>query len=179
MTGKSVVSSCKSSAYICWGSYLDTDLNPFSAATMDLTPALGVCTSFSKTVGESDVYLFAGITGDFAPNHINEQFMRSTQYGRRIAHGALLVGYMSTTSTMVNALMTERMPDIFPVSLGYDRIRFLKPIYIGDTVTVQYKVESVDADKNRTLAKVEAVNERGEVVAVATHLMTWLPRHSA
>jgi 3-hydroxybutyryl-CoA dehydratase len=145
---------------------------------MDLTPALGAFTLFSKTVSESDVYLFAGITGDFAPNHVNEQFMRDTQYGRRIAHGALLVGYMSTTSTKVNALMAERVSDIFPVSLGYDRVRFLKPVFIGDTITVSYLVESIDAAKNRSLAKVEVSNDRGEVVAAATHLMKWLPRHS-
>jgi 3-hydroxybutyryl-CoA dehydratase len=145
---------------------------------MDLTPALGAFTSFSKTVSESDVYLFAGITGDFAPNHVNEQFMRGTQYGRRIAHGALLVGYMSTTSTMVNALMAERVPDIFPVSLGYDRVRFLKPVFIGDTITVSYLVESIDAAKSRSLAKVEVKNDRGEIVAAATHLMKWLPRQN-
>ena len=145
---------------------------------MDLTPALGAFTSFSKTVSESDVYLFAGITGDFAPNHVNEQFMRGTQYGRRIAHGALLVGYMSTTSTMVNALMGERVPDIFPVSLGYDRVRFLKPVFIGDTITVSYLVESIDAAKSRSLAKVEVKNDRGEIVAAATHLMKWLPRQN-
>lgn len=145
---------------------------------MDLAPVLGQLTSFSKTVSESDVYLFAGITGDFAPNHVDEQFMRGTQYGKRIAHGALLVGYMSTTSTMVNALMAERMPDIFPVSLGYDRVRFLKPVFIGDTITVRYLVESIDASKNRTLANVEVSNDRGEVVAAATHLMKWLPRQS-
>jgi 3-hydroxybutyryl-CoA dehydratase len=145
---------------------------------MDLTPALGAFTSFSKTVSESDVYLFAGITGDFAPNHVNEQFMRGTQYGRRIAHGALLVGYMSTTSTMVNALMAERVPDIFPVSLGYDRVRFLKPVFIGDTITVSYLVESIDAAKSRSLAKVEVRNDRGEIVAAATHLMKWLPRQN-
>ena len=146
---------------------------------MDLTPALGATTSFSKTVGESDVYLFAGITGDLAPNHVDEQFMRQTQYGRRIAHGALMVGYMSTASSMVNALMAERVPTIFPVSLGYDKVRFLKPVFIGDTITVRYVVESIDAPKNRTLAKVEVSNERGEVVAAATHLMTWLPRQPA
>ena len=146
---------------------------------MDLTTALGASTSFSKTVSESDVYLFAGITGDFAPNHVNEQFMQSTQYGRRIAHGALLVGYMSTTSTMVSHLMAKRVPDIFPVSLGYDRVRFLKPVFIGDTITVRYQVESIDAAKNRTLAKVEVSNDKGEIVAAATHLMTWLPRQSS
>ena len=143
---------------------------------MDLNPALGASTSFSKTVSESDVYLFAGITGDFAPNHVDEQFMRKTPYGRRIAHGALLVGYMSTASTMVNSLMAERVPSIFPVSLGYDRVRFLKPVVLGDTITVRYTVDSIDAAKNRTLAKVEVTNEKGELVAVAIHLMTWLPR---
>ena len=143
---------------------------------MDLNPALGASTSFSKTVSESDVYLFAGITGDFAPNHVDEQFMRKTPYGRRIAHGALLVGYMSTASTMVNTLMAERVPSIFPVSLGYDRVRFLKPVFLGDTITVRYTVDSIDAAKNRTLAKVEVTNEKGELVAAATHLMTWLPR---
>ena len=145
---------------------------------MDLKPALGARTSFSKTVSESDVYLFAGITGDLAPNHVDEQFMRKTPYGRRIAHGALLVGYMSTASTMVNNLMADRMPSIFPVSLGYDRVRFLKPVFLGDTITVRYTVDSIDAAKNRTLAKVEVTNEKGELVAVATHLMTWLP-HAA
>ena len=143
---------------------------------MDLKPALGTSASFSKTVSESDVYLFAGITGDFAPNHVDEQFMRKTPYGRRIAHGALLVGYMSTASTMVNNLMAERVPSIFPVSLGYDRVRFLKPVFLGDTITVRYTVDSIDAAKNRTLAKVEVTNEKGELVAAATHLMTWLPR---
>lgn len=146
------------------------------SSPMDLTPALGMSTSFRKTVGESDVYMFAGITGDLAPNHVDEQFMRGTQYGRRIAHGALMVGYMSTTSTMVNDLMAKRMPEIFPVSLGYDKVRFLKPVFIGDTITVRYEVESIDAAKNRTMAKVEVSNEDGDVVAAAVHLMTWLPR---
>ena len=143
---------------------------------MDLRPALGASASFSKTVGESDVYLFAGITGDLAPNHVNEQFMRGTQYGRRIAHGALLLGYMSTTSTMINLIMAERTPTIFPVSLGYDRVRFLKPVYIGDTITVRYHVDSIDEAKNRTLATVEVTNDTGDIVAAAVHLMTWLPR---
>src|SRR5207247_8617258 len=54
-----------------------------------------------KTVGETDIYLFAGITGDFARNHVDEEFMRRTRYGGRIAHGALLVGYMSRASTEI------------------------------------------------------------------------------
>jgi acyl dehydratase len=143
---------------------------------MDLSATLGLATTFSKTVGESDVYLFAGITGDLAPNHVDEKFMRSTQYGRRIAHGALLVGYMSTASTMVNALMAERMPQIFPVSLGYDRVRFLKPVFLGDTITVRYKVDGFDDAKQRTTATIEVTNDADEIVAAAIHLMKWLPR---
>ena len=72
--------------------------------------------TFSKTVGETDVYLFAGITGDFSVNHVNEQYMARTKYGHRIAHGALIVGYMSTCSTM----MIERCKSI---SLGERRFR--------------------------------------------------------
>ena len=143
---------------------------------MNLSPALGQSVSFSKTVSESDVYLFAGITGDFAPNHVDEQFMKGTPYGRRIAHGALLVGYMSRSSTMLSDRMAAIDPTIFPVSLGYDRVRFLKPVFIGDTINVCYTVESTDAVKNRSLAKVEVTTERGELAAVASHIMAWLER---
>ena len=54
---------------------------------------IGDTVAFSKTVGESDVYLFAGVTGDLSQNHVDDQFMKRSIYGRRIAHGALLVGF--------------------------------------------------------------------------------------
>ncbi len=134
--------------------------------------------SFSKTVSESDVYLFAGITGDLSPNHVDEVFMRGTQYGRRIAHGALIIGYMSRASTMI----AERAPadgPLFPVSLGYDRIRLLAPVFIGDTITVAYDVAGYDNDKQRSIGKVTVTNERAETVAVAEHIMKWLPKAGA
>ncbi len=62
---------------------------------------VGRSVSCSKTVGESDVYLFAGITGDLSPNHVDEAYMAKSPYGHRIAHGALLVGYMSRASTLI------------------------------------------------------------------------------
>ena len=68
----------------------------------DYHVAVGETVSFSKTVGETDVYMFAGITGDFSGNHVNEEYMKQSRYGKRIAHGALMVGYMSTTSTMIS-----------------------------------------------------------------------------
>ena len=131
---------------------------------------------FRKTVSESDVYLFAGITGDFAPNHIDEEYMKASPFGRRIAHGALLVGFMSTTSTMmIDSCVRKGIPET-PVSLGYDRIRFLNPVYIGDTITVTYTVTAVDADQKRTRADIVVTNQAGETVAVAEHILKWVSR---
>ena len=102
---------------------------------------VGDTTSFSKTVGEYDVYAFAGISGDFAPNHVNRAYMEKSSYGRLIAHGALLVGYMSTCSTQM-AMASRTDTSVTGVSLGYDRMRFLAPVFFGDTITVSYTVAS-------------------------------------
>jgi len=137
---------------------------------------IGDQVQFAKTVSESDVYLFAGVTGDFSGNHVNEEFMRSSVYGRRIAHGALLVGFMSTTSTMMIERSLRRGIDSTPVSLGYDRVRFLKPVFLGDTITVRYEIREIDAHSRRTRAVVEIHNQHGEIVAVAEHLLKWVKR---
>lgn len=131
--------------------------------------------TFAKTVGETDVVLFAGITGDFSDTHVNEQYMREkSSLGGRIAHGALMVGYMSTVSTLSIAHIIHRDGlDDFPVSAGYDKVRFLKPVRLGDTVTVSYEVAAVDRGRGRSVAKVEAKNQRGELVAVSEHIMRW------
>jgi acyl dehydratase len=130
--------------------------------------------TFAKTVGESDVYGFAGITGDFAPNHVNEQYMAGSRFGRRIAHGALLIGYMSTCSTMMVEQHGGWAGEETAVSLGYDRIRFLKPVFIGDTVTLTYTIAETDAAKRQAVADIEAVNQHGERVAVARHVIRWV-----
>lgn len=137
--------------------------------------SLGEQVQFSKTVSESDVYLFAGVTGDFSVNHVNEKHMKGTIYGARIAHGALLIGFMSTTSTMMIERSVARGSDETAVSLGYDRIRFLKPVYFGDTVTVTYTVEKIDTTSRRSWSKVEISNQRDELVAVGQHLLKWTP----
>jgi 3-hydroxybutyryl-CoA dehydratase len=132
---------------------------------------IGDVYTFLKTVCESDVYLFAGITGDLSPNHVNEQEMSKTRYGGRIAYGALLAGYMSACSTMATA--GARSADETPVSLGYDRIRFLRAVRLGDTITVTYRVSGVDAARRRTTGAVEIVNQHDALVAVATHMLKW------
>jgi 3-hydroxybutyryl-CoA dehydratase len=130
---------------------------------------VGASVTFSKTVSESDIYLFAGITGDLSPNHVNAEYMKATRYGRIIAHGVLLMGYMSNCSTRI--IEQVKRP---AVSLGYDRVRFLKPVFVGDTVTVVYEVTEQDAENERTLAQVTATNQHGEVVAVAMHILKYL-----
>ena len=119
----------------------------------DFYVKVGSKTTFSKTISESDVYLFAGITGDFSPNHINRQYMERSSYGRLMAHGALLVGFMSTVSTM--AIAETREADEIPVSVGYDRIRFLLPVFLGDTVTVTYKIIEIEHSRKRSYADIE------------------------
>ena len=134
----------------------------------------GDSVSFAKTVGETDIYLFAGITGDFSVNHVNEQYMAGSKYRHRIAHGALLVGYMSTCSTMMIDKCAGTAGDETPVSLGYDRVRFLGPVFIGDTVSLTYTIVDVDPVKRQSRADISVVNQKADLVAVATHVIRWV-----
>jgi acyl dehydratase len=128
--------------------------------------AIGLRTQFTKTVSESDVYLYAGITGDLDPNHVDEEFARKTSLGHRVAHGTLILGYTSAASTRILQDFNRPM-----VSVGYDRVRFLKPVYFGDTITVDYEITGIERERERILAKIEVKNQKGELVAVATHIM--------
>jgi 3-hydroxybutyryl-CoA dehydratase len=136
-----------------------------SGKTIDDIP-VGLRTTFTKTVSESDVYLFAGITGDLDPNHVDEEYCRKTSLGHRVAHGALIVGYTSGASTRILQDFERPM-----VSVGYDRIRFLKPVYFGDTITIEYEISSIERERERTIATIEVKNQRDELVMVATHIM--------
>lgn len=149
--------------------------SPRSAGLEEFHVAVGEQVSFSKTVGEVDIYLFAGITGDFSGNHIDEEYMRRSAYRGRIAHGALMVGFMSTCSTMMIDRCVRKGIDETPVSLGYDHVRFLKPVYIGDTVSVVYTITSIDPERRRSRAAIEIKNQRKELVAVAEHILKWVP----
>ncbi|MEO6270882.1 MAG: MaoC family dehydratase [Lautropia sp.] len=127
---------------------------------------IGACATFTKTVSESDVYLYAGITGDFSPNHIDEQYMSEGRYGHRIAHGTLLVGFMSAASARLYLGRT--------VSLGYDRVRFPSPVFFGDTITTEYRVSKIDEVKRRVHADVTCSNQRGETVAAAINIRAFV-----
>ena len=131
--------------------------------------------TISKTVSESDIYGFAGITGDFSPNHVNDQYMKASSYGQRIAHGALMVGYMSTTSTMMIAKTLRPDREETPVSAGYDRIRFTGAVYINDTITVTYRIASIELDRRRSRSEITVINQSGDTIAVGEHILQWVP----
>lgn len=135
---------------------------------------LGESCEFSKTIAESDLMLFAGLTGDFDPIHVDEQYARSTRFGRRIAHGALVLGLLSTTASMMSRRSVARGATAVPVSLGYDKVRFLRPVFIGDTLTARYTIEALDPAAGRSRSRVEVFNQAGEACLVGTHVMKWV-----
>ncbi|HKV44080.1 MAG TPA: MaoC/PaaZ C-terminal domain-containing protein [bacterium] len=135
---------------------------------------IGIAVEITRTVAESDVYLFAGITGDDGRNHTDEEYMRTTRYGARLVQGAYLVGLMSAAS--VRWVETLDLPG---ASYGYDRIRFTHPVFLGDTIRVRYEVAAVDEERALVRSQATCTNQRGEVVAVGVHLLKLFPEDRA
>lgn len=123
---------------------------------------------YTKTVSEADVYLFAGVSGDFNPVHVNAQYAAAQQIGERVAHGVLLMGLMSAAATLWAAKEGLEI-----LSYGYDRVRFITPVRFGDTVTVAYAHDHADPGGRKMFSRIDAHNQRGEIVGAATHIL-WL-----
>ena len=126
---------------------------------MDLY-AVGDHGEVAKTVSEYDVYGFAGIVGDFYGVHLNEEFAKTTRFGKRIAQGALSVGFLST----VMGQMAARVPNPGAVSYRYD-ITFRAPVYIGDTLTARLDLIEKDDERNTCIFKAGVTNHEGTVIA--------------
>jgi len=135
-----------------------TSPEPHLAAALAAIP-LGHTERFSKTVSEADVYAFAGITGDFYPIHVDEEFAKRTRFGERIAHGALLVGFIST----VMGKMTARIPPPGGVSYQYD-MKFVGPVRFGDTVTTELTLAETRPDRRELVFRARSTNQGGETV---------------
>jgi 3-hydroxybutyryl-CoA dehydratase len=131
---------------------------------------LGETVQFEKTVTEADVYMFAGVTGDFAPVHVNEEYMKRTRFEGRIAHGVLILGLASTASSQFAA-----RANIPGVSAGYDRVRFLGPVRFGDTIRIDYTLRRKDAERARLYCEVKGINQRNESVLSAEHVIKVIP----
>jgi acyl dehydratase len=136
---------------------------------------VGDSAQFATTITESDIAMFCAVSGDFDPIHVDDEHARKTIFGRRVAHGILSMALLSTVSAMISRRAIERGSRGVSVSMGYDRIRFLKPVFVGDTLTARYTIASLDAAQRRSVSNVEVSNQRGELVVVGQHLMKWLP----
>ena len=117
---------------------------------------IGDHASVTKTVSETDVYLFAGITGDLNPAHTNEVAASKTMFKTRIAHGMLGAGFIS-------AVLGMYLPGPGTIYMGQE-LKFTKPVHIGDTVTATATVEEIILEKNRVVLDTTVVNQDGEVV---------------
>jgi acyl dehydratase len=115
-----------------------------------------------RTIGEGDVMQFAGLTGDCSELHTNEEYARTTRFGRRIAHGALVFGLSVGLTTRTNVL------DGTLVAFSrVDNLRFTKPVFLGDTIHVIKRViEAVPKTDETGLVAFDTrvFNQRGEVV---------------
>jgi acyl dehydratase len=117
---------------------------------------IGDTASFSKTIAETDVYLFAGIIGDLNPLHINEEYAKQTRFGRRVAHGAL-------TSSLISTVLGTMLPGLGTVLLEV-RQRFRRPVYIGDTITATAEAIEKHEDRNIVVFKCTWSNQDGVIV---------------
>jgi acyl dehydratase len=141
----------------------------------DFFVAVGETAEFTKTLTEADLVQFAALSGDYDPIHVDEAHARTTRFGRRIAHGILSMALLSTVSAIISRRARNRGSRDTSVSLGYDRIRFLAPVFVGDTLTARYTILELDAASRRSRSKVEVVKNGGELAVVGEHIMKWLP----
>jgi len=124
-------------------------------------------TTYGRTITETDFVVHAGHTGDFFPHHMDAEFMKTQPFGQRIAHGTMVFSIgVGLTASVIN-------PVAF--SYGYDRLRFVRPVFIGDTIRTRTTIISKEDDPKRaTLGRVfernEVINQNDEVVLVADHI---------
>ena len=124
-------------------------------------------TTMGRTITETDFVVHAGHTGDFFPHHMDAEFMKASEFGQRIAHGTMVFSIgVGLTASVVN-------PVAF--SYGYDRLRFVRPVFIGDTIRTRTTIAAKEDDPKRAghgrvVERVEVINQRDEVVLAADHI---------
>jgi acyl dehydratase len=123
--------------------------------------------TLGRTITETDIVLHAGQTGDFYPHHMDSEWCKTQEFRQRVAHGTLIFS--------VAVGMTAGAVNPVAFSYGYDRLRFIKPVFIGDTistrVTIAEKREHKRPDHGIVVERLEVLNQRGETVLVCDHLL--------
>ena len=125
---------------------------------------IGDFEEFSKTVSESDIYLFAGVSGDMNPAHIDEQYAAKTFFKGRIAHGILVGSFISTVIGM-------KIPGPGTIYLEQN-YKFLAPVRIGDTITARVEIIEIKIEKNKVTLKTQCFNQNGVMVIDGTALVS-------
>src|SRR5882757_545302 len=120
-----------------------------------------------RTITETDIVLHAGQTGDFFPHHMDAEWCKTQPFGKRIAHGTLIFSIaIGLTAELVNEMS---------MTYGYDRLRFTKPVFIGDTIVVNVTIKERRDHKKEGLGLVtelvEAFNQHGELVMICEHIL--------
>jgi len=118
---------------------------------------VGDAAESTKTISESDVYLFAGITGDLNPVHVDAEFAKRTPFGARVAHGPL-------TFALCAGLLGTELPGLGTVAVS-NHVDYQRPVYIGDTIRVRVEVGELDRERNRATMVVTWTNQHGDQVA--------------
>lgn len=117
---------------------------------------VGDAAAFSKTITEADIVLFAGISGDTYPLHLDAEYAERSRFGRRIAHGLLSASLLSTANAALLGL---------PGGIYVEQsIHFRKPVFIGDTLTARAEVVEVVVDRRRLRARTVVTNQHGDTV---------------
>lgn len=117
---------------------------------------VGQSAEFTKTLSESDVYLFAGITGAQNPMQVNDIYARNTRYKERIVHGML-------SSSLISTVIGTQLPGNGTIYVE-QTVEFKAPVYFGDTVTAKVEVSDIYLEKNRVKLRTYCINQNDEVV---------------
>ena len=117
---------------------------------------VGDATTFSKTITEADILLFAAVSGDNYPLHVDAEYAKTTRFGQRAAHGMLTASLVST----VVGLMLQKPGGIYVEQ----SLRFRAPVFIGDTLTATAEVTELIPQRRRMRVRASVVNQRGETV---------------
>jgi 3-hydroxybutyryl-CoA dehydratase len=135
---------------------------------------IGEQATLSKTVTDADMLAFAAISGDFDPVHVDDEYAKTTPFGRRIVYGLLTLDLLSGPESEMSRRIVERGCPLKPVTLGYERVRCLAPAYVGDTLRAVYTLEAVDEERKRSIGDCRVVNQAGKEILVGKHIMKWV-----
>ena len=116
---------------------------------------VGMKNTFTKTITEADVLLFGGVCGDLNPINFNEEYAKTTMYGRRIVHGAIVGGLLSAAGAELTGQGSVYVKD--------ERF-FAAPVYIGDTISATVEVADMNLEKKNMHLKATCTNQKGETV---------------